>query len=160
VVGRQLTRALRGGTGALIVAVLGGLLLFQAGKANFNAYFVEYYNDYRHAAPNTSDIAKVIRGFGDSVGDTYDAYIFSSPYWIDHRAVSLRLQDMNWNNNLLHVQDAEPHLSEPRNRLYIFRPDNIEAENWILEHYPQGHLMRYQAFIPERDFMVFLSPAQ
>ena len=158
--GQQLLRALRGGTGLTLTVVLGGLVLLQSARSNYQTYFHDYYWDYRHAAPNTSDMARIIRGFGNSVGDIYDAYIVSSPYWIDHRAVSLTLRDMDWNNNLLNIADAQAHLAEPRNRLYIFRPDNQEAEVWLREHCPNGQLMRYQAFIPEKDFMVFFAPAQ
>lgn len=158
--GQQVLRALRGGTGMVLTVALGGLLLVQSARSNYQTYFHDYYWDYRRSAPNTSDMARIIRGFGSSIGDIYDAYIISSPYWIDHRAVSLTLRDMEWNNNILNIADAQAHLAEPRNHLYIFRPDNQEAETWLREHYPNGQLMRYQAFIPEKDFMVFFAPAQ
>jgi hypothetical protein len=71
----------------------------------------------------------------------------------------LTLRNMEWNNLIMDMREAEPHLLEPRNRLYIFNPVNLEAERWLLEHYPNGRLMRFQAFIPEKDFMIFFAPA-
>ena len=58
------------------------------------------------------------------------------------------------------MTEAEPHLAEPRNRLYILHPSNAEAERWLRQHYPNGQLMRFQAFIPEKDFLIYLAPAQ
>jgi hypothetical protein len=55
---------------------------------------------------------------------------------------------------------AEPHLAEPRNRLYILHPSNVEAEQWLREHFPKGQLMRFQAFHPEKDFLIYLALAQ
>jgi hypothetical protein len=105
-------------------------------------------------------MARVIRGFGNSMGSIYDAYIIGTAYWVDHRTVSVVLGDMKWNNLLGQVNAAEAHLAEPRTRLYIFNPANSEAERWLLEHYPSGQLMRFQAYTPDKDFMIFLAPAQ
>jgi hypothetical protein len=78
---------------------------------------------------------------------------------VDHRAVALTLRNMEWNNLIMIMSEAEPHLLEPRNRLYLFNPVNLDAERWLREHYPDGRLMRFQAFIPEKDFMIYYAPA-
>jgi len=159
-VGRQVVDALRGGTGALVVVVLGGLLLWQAARLNYRLYFVDYDQQYRRAAWNASDMARVMQGFADSLGSIYDTHIIATAHWVDHRAVALTLRNMEWNNLIINMQQVEPHLSEPRNRLYLFTPSNQEAERWLQEHYPNGRLMRFQAFIPEKDFMIFFAPAE
>jgi len=160
VVGKQVVRILRGSKGTILVAVLGGLLLWQVAQLNFRLYFVDYNRSYHRANWNASDMARVIRGFGNSMGSIYDAYIIGTAYWVDHRTVSVVLGDMKWNNLLGQVNAAEAHLAEPRTRLYIFNPANSEAERWLLEHYPSGQLMRFQAYTPDKDFMIFLAPAQ
>ncbi len=58
------------------------------------------------------------------------------------------------------MDEAMPHLLEPRNRLYLFHPSNLTAEQWLVDHYPNGRLMRFQAFVPDKDFMIFFAPAQ
>ncbi len=160
VLATYVVRILRGGLGLLLVVVLGGLLAWQAVRLNFRTYFVDYYEHYRRSAWNATDMARVIRGFGDSLGDVHDAYLICTAYWIDGHAVSLMLKDMRWNNFIFSPNEMEPHLGEPRNRLYIFNPVNAEAELWLREHYPTGQLMRFQAFEPDKDFMVYLAPAQ
>ena len=160
VVATQLLAALRGGTGLALVAVVGGLLLGQSARLNYDLYYLEYDQQYRRAAWNATDMARVMQGFADSVGDIYDTHIIGTAYWVDHRAVALSLRNMEWNNLIMDMSEAEPHLSEPRNRLYIFNVSNAEAENWLKRNYPNGRLMRFRASLPEKDFQIFLAPAQ
>jgi hypothetical protein len=160
VVIQQVLRRLRGGTGLVLVVVLGSMLLWQSASANYRIYFSDYYQHYRRAAWNATDMARVITSFGNTLGDVKDAYLVCSPYWIDGRAVSLMLKDMRWENFLYKGSDAQPQLAEPRNHLYIYKPDNAEMEQWLREHHPSGQLLRFQAFEPDKDFMVFYAPAQ
>jgi hypothetical protein len=157
---RQVVQALRGGTGLVIAVVVLALLMGQAARLNYRLYYEEYDQQYRRAAWNASDMAHVMQGFADSLGSIYDTYIIGTAYWVDHRAVALTLRNMEWNNLIMDMREAEPHLLEPRNRLYLFNPSNLAAESWLREHYPQGKLMRFQAFIPEKDFMIYLAMAQ
>jgi len=158
-IGKQLVRALPGGTGVLLAVVLGASLFWQTASLNFEAYFVDYFENYRRMAWNASDMAQVLRGFGNSMGSIHDAYYIGTDHWTDHRAIALMLGDMTWNNLIMDMAEAEPHLAEPRNRLYIYKDSNLEAERWLLEHYPHGSLSRFQASVPDRDFMVYLAPA-
>ncbi len=160
VVSKQLLDALRGGTGLWIALILGGLLLGQAARLNFRLYYVDYDQQYRRAAWNASDMARVMQGFSHSLGSIYDTYLIGTAHWVDHRAIALTLRNMEWNNLIMDMREAEPHLSEARNRLYLFNPTNSTAERWLLDHYPDGRLMRFQASIPEKDFMIFFAPAQ
>jgi hypothetical protein len=105
-------------------------------------------------------MAQVMQGFADSLGSIYDTHLIGTAHWVDHRAVALTLRNMEWNNLIMNMNEAAPHLSEPRNRLYLFHPSNSAAEQWLVEHYPDGRLMRFQAFVPDKDFMVFFAPAQ
>ncbi len=159
-VGRQVIHALRGGTGLLLVVVLGGMLLWQAARANWQIYFEEYRLSYSRAAWNATDMARVINGFANSLGNRDDAWVVCSPYWVDGRAVSLMLGDIRWHECPIQPEQLEPHLLEPRNHLYIYNPVNSATEQWLLAHYPNGQLMRYQAEIPDKDFMVFFAPVQ
>jgi 4-amino-4-deoxy-L-arabinose transferase-like glycosyltransferase len=160
VVARQLLYALRGGTGLLLVVVAGAVLMWQAARLNYELYFVDYDQQYRRAAWNASDIARVMQGFADSLGSIYDAHYIGTAHWVDHRAIALTLRNMEWNNLIMNMREAEPHLAEPRNRLYILHPGNAEAERWLREHYPNGRLMRFQAFVPDKDFLIYLALAQ
>lgn len=159
-VGRQVVRALRGGTGLVLVVALGGLMLLQVVRLNYQTYFTDYFEHYRRSAWNATDMANVIKSFASIYGSTEDAYLICTAYWIDGWGISLVLQDITWDNFLYKGSDIEPHLAEPRNRLYIYNPINTEAEQWLLQHYPNGQLMRFQAFSPDKDFMVFFAPAQ
>ena len=159
-VGRQVVRLLRGGLGWVLVLALGGLLLYRSAMLNFRLFYVEYDQDYRRAAWNATDMARVMNGFADTLGSIYDTYYIGTAYWADHRAIALAIPNMEWNNLIMDMREAEPHLLEPRNRLYIFKPENAEAERWLATNYPNGQLLRFQAFQPDKDFMVFYAPAQ
>jgi 4-amino-4-deoxy-L-arabinose transferase-like glycosyltransferase len=162
VVGRRVVQSFRGSMGVLLVVVLGGLMLWQAARLNFRTYFVDYREHYRRSAWNATDMARVIRSFGDIYGGIENVYLIGTPYWIDGRGISLVLGDITWDNFLYPFEgsDIELHLAEPRNRLYIYNPINQEAEQWLLAHRPHGQLMRFQAFSPDKDFMIFFAPAQ
>ena len=105
-------------------------------------------------------MARIITGFASSLGNRDDAWVICTPYWEDGRAVSLMLKDVRWNNFIFQPQEMEPHLAQPRNHLYIFNPVNSAAEQWLLAHYPNGQLMRFEATTPDKDFMVFFAPVQ
>lgn len=159
-VGQLLRRALRGGTGAVLVTVLGSVLLVQALQVNMHAYFVDYDAHYRRSSWNASDMAQVIRGFGDNFGSIHDAWIIGTPHWVDHRAVSVTLRDMTWNNLIMDLSQGEPLLQENRTRLFLYNPVNQEAEAWLFRRYPNGLLWRFQASLPDKDFNIFFAPAQ
>jgi hypothetical protein len=159
-VGRQVVQTLRGGTGLVLVIVLGALLLGRATQLNYRLYFVDYDREYRRSAWNASDMARVMTGFANSLGNIYDTYYIGTAYWVSHRAIALTLGNMEWDNLIMDMSQAEPHLADPRNRLYIYHPGNSEAEAWLLEHYPNGQLMRFQASLPDKDFMIYYAPAR
>jgi uncharacterized membrane protein len=159
-VGRQVARDLWGGAGKILAIGLGGVLLYQAAGLNYEKYFVHYDRGYRRAAWNASDMASVIRGFGESIGSIHDVYYVAIPHWVDHRAVALMLGDMEWNNLIVDINEAASHVDQARNRLYIYHPTDTATERWLHQHYPHGQLMRFEAFIPEKDFMIYLAPAR
>jgi 4-amino-4-deoxy-L-arabinose transferase-like glycosyltransferase len=159
-VGRQVVHAFRGGVGIVLVLVLGGLMLWQAAKLNYRTYFTDYREHYRSSAWNATDMAQVIDSFATMYGGRQNAYLICTAYWIDGWGISLVMGQIEWANFLCQLSDLEPHLADPRNRLYIYNPINQEAEQWLLTHYPHGQLMRFQAFSPDKDFMIFFAPAQ
>lgn len=159
-VGKRVMELLRGNTGVVLVVVFGALMLWQAARLNFQTYFVDYREHYRRSAWNATDMARVIRSFGDIYGGIQNAYLICTPYWIDGWTISLVLGDITWANFIFQPSDMVPHLAEPRNRLYIYNPINTEAEQWLLEHYPNGQLMRFEAFSPDKNFMIYFAPAQ
>ncbi len=159
-VGRQVVYSFRGGLGIVLVLVLGGLMLSQSVRLNYRTYFTDYREHYRHSAWNATDMAQVIDSFATLYGGRQNAYLICTPYWIDGWGISVVMGQIDWANFLFQPSDLEPHLADPRNRLYIYNPINQEAEQWLLAHYPNGQLMRFQAFSPDKDFMIFFAPAQ
>jgi 4-amino-4-deoxy-L-arabinose transferase-like glycosyltransferase len=159
-VGRQVVQAFRGGVGIALVLLLGGLMLWQAVKLNYHTYFTDYREHYRNSAWNATDMARVIDSFAMLYGGRQNAYMICTPYWIDGWGISLVMGQIEWANFICQLSDLEPLLADPRPRLYIYNPINQEAEQWLVSHYPHGQLMRFQAFSPDKDFMIFFAPAQ
>ncbi|MBN8634297.1 MAG: hypothetical protein J0M07_03170 [Anaerolineae bacterium] len=169
---RTLSR-LAGRFGTLIgaVAVL-GLLLF-AFSANQFTLFTEYREFYLLNSLPHHEGGEVLRGFVGQQGGRYgNAFILSSPYWWDHRAVGIEGGRVDFPNTILSIGEAAGYLRDAqaqRSGEYQFDPNspaiffyntaNTEAEAWLETNFPDGFWQLYQTSIPGKDFKVYWAPA-
>jgi 4-amino-4-deoxy-L-arabinose transferase-like glycosyltransferase len=135
------------------------LVLVPVIALNYRWYFVEYDTSYRRSAQNSSEVAAVIRSFGDSIGSLEHAYFIGYPHWLDGRAVAINLNDIQWKNFTL---DANEFLQDPDdsiNRLYIVHPHDVANLAKLSQRYPWGQTIRFSAWTAEKDFAGFFAPA-
>jgi hypothetical protein len=143
------------GGAAAALAVM--LVLAPVVVLNYRWYFVDYDQNYRLAAQNSSEVADVIRDFADSIGDLQHAYFVGYPYWIDGRAIAINLGDLAWANFSLDTRDLISDASS--NLLYIVNPQDSDNLHVLSSHYPDGQVRIVHSKTPGKDFLSFFVPA-
>ena len=152
---RQGLAHLRASAALCLVGI--GLLLSPIVVLNYQWYFVRYDLTYRLSAQNSTEVARVIHDFADSVGDLTHAYFIGYPYWIDGRAIGINLGDIQWHNFTL---DASDFLVDPNtNLLFIVHPDDQANLKLLRQHYPEGQTKIIHSRTPGKDFISFFVPA-
>ncbi|HEX7587420.1 MAG TPA: hypothetical protein VF478_03810, partial [Anaerolineae bacterium] len=155
---RSLRKALaQPSAGAAVGLVAIGFLLASILVLNYQWYFVRYDEEYRLSAQNSSEVARVIHDFADSVGDLTHAYFIGYPYWIDGRAIAINLGNIEWHNYTL---DASDFLNDPgTNLLFIVHPDDEANLKLLREYYPAGQTKTIHSRTPGKNFLSFFVPA-
>jgi hypothetical protein len=122
----------------------------------FNAQLVfdEFYYEFKIRAWNTSEIGGVIHQFSESIGDEYQAWVVPNPHWVDTRLVGINavgyVRDYAlWPSDIWTTESA------PTPKLYIYRPGDEEAEQTLLELYPDGIIDKFESDVEGRDFMLY-----
>lgn len=148
---------LRWGRAATIVVIV--VLIALIGRANYLRYFVDFEAHYRLSSWNSSEVAAVIRGFAESVGDAERAWIVSYPHWVDTRNVAINMRRIGWNNVLLDADAARAHANDLANKLYILHLGDQANLTRLREIFPNGQERVFRARTPGRDFIVFYVPS-
>jgi hypothetical protein len=150
---RVFPRAFAAGAAALAL----GLLLAVVSWNSYHWYFDDYATQYVRSSPNHTEIAAAIEDFADQGRSIYDAYIMAWPNWLDHRAVAIELGDLNWNNLLPTIEEAEQHGDSQRDRLYVLNPADKESLAWLSQHFPAGTAQTHSS-ATGHDFVTYLAP--
>jgi hypothetical protein len=155
-------KAVRGKTGsrfglglAVMVAVL---LIGRSAAQNYDLVFRQFDQQFMRGAWNTSQIGKVIQGFGASVGDPDNAYVIPFPHWVDTRLVGINAGYPRKDYALQRADIAKTMGGEGA-KLFIFKPDDAETMLTLQQLYPQGSYTIQESAYPGKDFIVYLVPA-
>lgn len=153
-------RALGQRVGLWIAAAGVVTLLVFVGVMNHRWYFDDYAPVARAHSFNNKEMAEAIQDFVEEGGSLGNAYLVSWPYWADYRAIAVELGDLGWGNRLGTIEDAEEHMGEPGEKLYLLHPEDTHSLAWLQAAYPNG---RPQVFHSKhggaRDFLVFRGTA-
>jgi hypothetical protein len=133
-----------------IVLVLAGFSM----QTNARLVFVDYYQQFRSRAWNTSEIGAVIKQFADTIGDDDHAWVVPYPHWVDTRLVGIhaigQVRDFAlWQTEIRGTEMA----SAPK--LYIYKPDDEETYQILRDLYPDGIIERFESGVEGRDFMLY-----
>lgn len=123
-------------------------------RENARLIFVDYYQQFKIKAWNTSEIGGVIRQFSDTIGDENQAWVVPYPHWVDTRLVGINavgyVTDYAlWNNDIHHTID------EPTPKLYIYKPEDQETFQILQDLYPEGILAQFDSSVDGRDFILY-----
>ena len=132
------------------------LLLLLVGSAKINAQlvFVDYYEQYKTLAWNTSEIGQVIEQYSDTIGNEDNAWVVPYPHWVDTRLVGIHaVQQVKdyalWRDDIDLTADIAPP------KLYIYRPDDLNTYDVLQNLYPDGINVIYPSAVDGRDFMLY-----
>lgn len=161
-IARNLRSAL-GAWGKALAAVLIAALLFSATVMNFRQYFQVYDFQERNIVWNASEMATVLGGFVDGVGDLDHAFMVAWPNWVDTRNVYLAMGAGYRNNFILSenlAQAVQRQVDDPAAKMYLLNPSDVNGLRLLQATFPAGQMSVYQSRTPGRDFIVFFAPAR
>jgi hypothetical protein len=133
-----------------------------AGWSSYNNYdlvFNQYATEFRLGAWNTSEIADVIRQFGQVYGTVDDAWVVPYPYWVDTRLVGDWLGKPT-KDFALWPQDFYITQKISAAKLFILKPEDTINFDLLKQLYPQGILSTFHSAVINagKDFLIFFVP--
>ena len=142
----------------ILVVAFALLLITVSARSNYELALVEYPEAYRNSTWNSSEMGKVVKDFTGSFGTVDNAWVVAKAYWVDTRLVAMTAGYIDrdfqiWPDNLELTQ------SIPGSKLFILKGDDIDAMTRLRTLYPAGYANYHTSPIPDRDFIVFLVPA-
>ncbi len=151
----ETTKAKTGKTAILTIAF--GLLLISA-NLNYDLVFHQFNDQFMKNTWNSSQIGEVIRGFSDSVGNADNAFVVPTAHWVDTRLVGIvagyPTRDFAlWPENFSDTESIEDQ------KLFILKPENIDALKQLEAMYPDAAVYNYDSGREGKDFLVFSVPA-
>ncbi|MBI3173349.1 MAG: glycosyltransferase family 39 protein [Chloroflexi bacterium] len=136
---------------------LAGVLLAASSFQNYNLVFNTFDTQFKAGAWNTSEMGMVIRDFRAKYGETDTLWIVPFPYWVDTRLPGVWAGVPN-RDFALFKENLTDSLSAPFPKLFIYWPEDTEAEAILKSLYPQGTITRYSSKVdPSKDFMIFFA---
>ena len=103
-------------------------------------------------------MGKVVKDFTGSFGSVDNVWVVAKAYWVDTRLVAMTAGYVDrdfqiWPENL------ESTLDIPGTKLFILKGDDIDAMTRLRTLYPDGFADYHASPIQDRDFIVFMVPA-
>jgi hypothetical protein len=145
---------------ALTVVVLGA-----SASQNFDLVFRQFDQNFRLSAWNSSEMGAIIKGFGQTYGETDTAWVVPFPYWVDTRLVGVWAGIPNrdfaiWPENLAQtLQFSGPKLFIVKASQEDPRANDQSSVDLLRQFYPQGSLTLHQSAVPGHDFWVYFVPS-
>ncbi|MCJ7715569.1 MAG: glycosyltransferase family 39 protein [Anaerolineales bacterium] len=132
------------------------VLLLVAGSAKINAelVFVDYYEQFKSNAWNTSEIGHVVKQFIETIGDEDHAWVVPYPHWVDTRLVGIQaVQQVKdyalWRDDIGLTTDIAPP------KLFIYKPEDLDTYDILQDLYPDGINEIYNSAVNGRNFMIY-----
>ncbi len=148
----------------VLAGVVAGVLLAVSAYQNYDLVFRQYYNAFRQASWNTSDMGQVIKEFEQTYGRTDTVWIVPYPHWVDTRLpavwAGIPNRDMAmWRDNLPSTLEAAgPKLFMVRANVEAPEFNDTETLNVLKALYPNGQLRLFDSDVPGHDFWIYLVP--
>ena len=139
----------------VVALSLAGLSAYQ----NYDLVFNQYATEFRQGSWNTSEIADVVRHFGQAYGTVEDAWVVPYPYWVDTRLVGVWLGLPN-KDFALWPQDFNTTLDIQGAKEFILKPEDTADVELLRQLYPQGVLSTFHSALENagKDFLIFFVP--
>jgi hypothetical protein len=139
----------------IIALSLAGLLLAISAWQNYDLVFRQFNVQFRNASWNSSEMGQVISDFRESYGETDTVWIVPYPHWVDTRLPGIwaGIPDRDF---ALFREDLATSLELPYPKMFLYRPEDVETENLLIQLYPRGIIRRYTSAVnTSKDFLIF-----
>lgn len=147
--GGDLGRRLAWGAGLILVLVIA--------LSNYKLVFIDYRNDFKGYAWNSSEMGEVVADYAGSIGSLDTAWVIAYPHWVDTRLVAINAGFAGHDYGIWPDQ-LENTLPTPAPKLFLLKPDDEQGQRRLRELYPQGTITRYMSNDPRHDFLIYLVP--
>jgi hypothetical protein len=135
------------------------ILLLLSASQNFDLVFEQYHEQFRLGSWNTSEMGAVIRSFTTTVGDKDSAWVVPYPHWVDTRLVGMQAGYPR-KDYALWPDEIPETLSNPKAKLFLFKPEDEEAARRLQEQYPDGAMSMYDSHLEGKDFWLYFVPPE
>ncbi len=165
-IGQRWRAGLGHGLGAVLGGLLTAILLGTAAQMNFAAYFTRYYESYRQAALNPSEVATAVRTVVGPGATLDGVWLQGWPFWHDYRAIGIEAGDIAFHNAIVDVPTLESYLRDfpqsfaPRPLVFIVHPADAEAINVLRGQFPTGYLDFHRGTVEGRSFYLYIVPSE
>ena len=143
----------------IITIVISIVIFFTACFNNYDLLFRQYNQQFLAGAWNSSQIGEVVKGFTESIGNIEDAHVVPYPHWVDTRLVGINAGYATKDLALWPEQFAST-LDSERAKLFIIKPENIDALSSLQKLYPDGAIYHYDSGREGKDFIILSVPPQ
>jgi hypothetical protein len=143
-------------TTALALAVF---LFCISAHQNYNLVFQEFTQQYAASAWNTSEMGKILSDFAGFAGRSDTGYVIPYPYWVDTRVVGIEA-GFPTKDYAISQDNLANTSSNPSMKLFLVKPEDQKSQDKLRSLYPAVIQTTYQSKYPEKDFLLFLVPAQ
>ncbi len=133
------------------------VILLMSISANYDLVFRQFDRQFMAGAWNTSQIGAVIRAFADSQGNPDTAYVVPYPHWVDTRLVGINA-GYPMKDYAMWPDQFESTLAEPRAKLFVVNPRDVDGMKKLEQLYPQGSLYYYDVDLDGKDFLLYFVP--
>jgi len=149
----------RGGYSALPFFVAAALL-FVAFVQNYDLVFHQYYQQYRLASWNTSEMGMVLRQFTLAQGSPENAWIVPYAFWVDTRLPPMWAGIPQRGDMAIRPEQLAETLAIQQTKLFMVKLNDLSTLQSLRELYPQGTVNIYRSARGENwNFYIFVVPA-
>jgi hypothetical protein len=135
------------------------ILLVLSINQNYGLVFQQYKMQFDRSSWNTSELGAVIRQFADTTGDAGNAWVIPYPHWVDTRLVGINA-GVGLHDYALWADQLEFSLENEGPKLFIFKPDDVEAFARLQELYPSGVMRTYESEFEGKNFNIYTVPPE
>lgn len=136
--------------------IVGAFLLFWSGLQNYDLVFNQYQRSYSLSSWNSSEIGHVLRNLITTVVQEPNAYVVAYPHWVDTRLVGINA-GYPTRDFAIWPEDFSKTLDQQGSKVFIIRPDDVDALKALQLLYPQHLLQLYDSKSENKDFYIFLA---
>ncbi|MCP4708879.1 MAG: hypothetical protein GY869_09665 [Planctomycetes bacterium] len=124
---------------------------------NYDLVFRQFKTQFDSGTWNTSELGAIIRQFADTAGDEDSAWVIPYPHWMDTRLVGINA-GVPLRDYALWADQLESTLDNPGIKIFMFKPEDENAQLRLRDLYPSGSLVLHESELDGKSFYIYTVP--